>query len=78
MKSVPAIFELAIPNKDEAFRAHVIWHHGAEIGVAFETAKSGTIAQSDPGQSALAERIDRLEKDVATMKRRLDQLRPSD
>lgn len=76
--SVPEIFELAIPNKDEAFRAHVIWHHGTEIGVAFDTGKSGTIAEVNASQSALAERVERLEKDVAAMKRRLDQLRPSD
>lgn len=76
--SVPEVFELAIPNKDETFRAHLIWHHGAEIGVAFETGKPGAIAEADASHSALTERIGRLEKDVAAMKRRLDQLQPSD
>lgn len=76
--SVPEVFELAIPNKDETFRAHVAWHHGAEIGVAFETEKSRTIAEADASQNALAERVDRLEKDVTALKRRMEQLRPSD
>jgi hypothetical protein len=73
--NVPEIFELEIPNKDETFRARVAWHRGAEIGVTFDIGKPAGAETSD---SPLTERIERLEKEIAAIKRRLEELRPRD
>ena len=66
--AVPEVFELHIPNKQESFRAHVIWNHGSEIGVMFEApgTPDGELV------SGLVERVARLERELATLKRRID------
>lgn len=67
--AVPEVFELHIPNKQESFRAHVIWNHGSELGVMFEAAE----ATADGEHAAhLVERVARLEREMAILKRRLD------
>jgi hypothetical protein len=67
--AVPEVFELHIPNKQESFRAHVIWNHGSELGVMFEAVE----ATADGEHTAnLVERVARLERELATLKRRLD------
>jgi PilZ domain-containing protein len=76
--SVPEVFDLEIPNKQEHFRARVIWHHGMEIGVAFGTERSVTPeTHADHPDATLIARVERLEKELAAMKRKLEQIRPS-
>ncbi|MGE3871128.1 MAG: PilZ domain-containing protein [Pseudorhodoplanes sp.] len=65
---VPEVFELHVPNKQESFRAHVIWNHGSEIGVMFEA--PGT--PDGEFVAGLVERVARLERELATLKRRID------
>lgn len=76
--SVPEVFDLEIPNKDETFRAHVVWHHGTEIGVAFDAGMAHAGTGDDASRGALTDRIDRLEKEIATIKRKLEQLHPTE
>ena len=73
---VPDAFELFIPNKQETFKAHAIWNNGTEVGVAFEHVDLGV--PDNAGHTAsganLAERVPRLEREIATIKRRVEVL----
>jgi hypothetical protein len=70
--TTPDVLELHIPQKDQTLRVHVIWRHGQEAGVAFAQA-----AQVDPIAETgdLAERVARLEMELAGLKRILKKLK---
>ena len=71
--TVPETFELNIPNKQETLRAHLVWHHGTEIGIAFDIDRQAGPAGIDAALvSKLAERVNRLEREVAALKRKAD------
>jgi len=72
--TTPDVLELYIPQKEQTLRVHVIWRHGQEVGVAFAQAAHVDPAAEpgDPGSSpgqALAERVARLEMEIAGLKR---------
>ena len=70
--TVPDALDVYIPQKEQTLRAHVIWRNGLEIGVAFaqvEQVESGTAAGD------LAERVTRLEAEVASLRRGLKKLK---
>jgi hypothetical protein len=69
--ATPDTLELNIPQKDQTLRSHVIWRHGREIGVAF--ARLLDIDQRNEGD--LAERVTRLETEMAALKRVLKKLK---
>jgi hypothetical protein len=71
----PDILDLYIPQKEQTLRAHVIWRHGTEVGVAFEQAPPAD-QPGETGSGDLAERVTRLEAEVAAMKRILKKLKP--
>jgi hypothetical protein len=67
--TIPEVFELYVPNKDESYQARIIWHDGSDMGVTlspFSEVPVGT-------RSALEERVARLEREVAALKRRLEE-----
>jgi len=70
--TIPDTLELYIPQKEQTLRAHVIWRHGQEVGVAFAQA-----TQIDPAteNTELAERVARLEMEIAALKRLLKKLK---
>jgi hypothetical protein len=78
--TIPDTLELYIPQKEQTLRAHVIWRHGQEVGVAFAQAtqmdpmaESGdTGANPGPG---LAERVARLEMEIVGLKRILKKMK---
>jgi PilZ domain len=70
--TLPDTLELFVPAKEESFRATVQWRFGNEVGISF--ARAETIQESDPKQSDLAARVQKLEKDVATLTRKLNEL----
>ena len=56
--TTPDVIDVYIPQKEQTFRAHVIWRHGQEIGVAFAQAAASatlpiirTTSISRPGSS---------------------------
>jgi hypothetical protein len=61
---LPEKFELFVPDKGATYRAHIQWQFGDEIGVSFELG-------AGLGESELAEKVQRLEADVADLKRLL-------
>jgi hypothetical protein len=73
---IPDIVELYIPQKEQTLRALVQWRHGEEVGVAFsETARTAQAAApaSDVGQ--LAERVQKLEGEIAALRKMLKRLK---
>ena len=76
--TTPDVLDLYIPQKEQTLRVHVIWRHGQEAGVAFPQA-----AQVDPaaetGETAssagLAERVARLELEIAGLRRILKKMK---
>ena len=76
--TTPDALDLYIPQKEQTLRIHVIWRHGQEVGVAFAQVaqmESGTEA-GEPGSGAgLAERVARLEMEIAGLKRILKKMK---
>jgi hypothetical protein len=69
--ATPDTLDLCIPQKDKTLRTHVIWRHGREVGVAF-----AQIMEMEPGEGDLAERVTRLEGEVAALRKVLKKLKP--
>ena len=70
--TTPDMLDLYIPQKEQTFRSHVIWRHGEEVGVAFaQAAQTGPVAETGD----LAERVARLEMEIAGLKRILQRMK---
>ena len=72
--SVPDIVDLYIPQKEQTPRVHVQWRHGNEVGVAFDSAATASGSDS-PADGDLTRRVERLEAEVAVMKKVLKRLK---
>ena len=70
--TTPDTLDLYIPQKEQTLRAHVIWRVGHEVGVAFPQAIHAETAASGSGD--LADRVAKLEAEVALLKRALKKL----
>jgi hypothetical protein len=70
--TVPDVLDLHIPQKEQTLRCHVIWRHGQEVGIAFAQAAQME-GLGDGGD--LSDRVQRLESEVASLKRMLRQLK---
>jgi class 3 adenylate cyclase len=73
--TVPEAIELYIPNREEMHRARVEWRAGDEIGVSFGTEVRAPSIAPDAAQSDLAARVQKLEDEVAAMRRAIGELR---
>lgn len=71
---LPERFELFIEKRHETRRAHLKWRHGREIGVAFDDAGAAKERSAGDADRPLAERVARLETEVADLKRLLRRL----
>jgi hypothetical protein len=71
--SVPDIVELYIPQKEQTVRAHVEWRHGDELGLSFPEAALAAGPMAEVGD--LAQRVTRLESEIAALRRLLKQMR---
>ena len=72
--NVPEKIDLYIPQKEEMLRAHVQWRYGDEAGIAFVRGGQLGAAPPSPDQQ-LAERVARLELEIASLRRMLRRLR---
>jgi hypothetical protein len=73
--AIPDAIDLYIPHKDQTYRTHVIWRHGEDVGVAFEQPLAMP-ASAPPGEPVdLVERVQRLENDLAALKRTIKQMK---
>lgn len=75
--ALPDTFELYLPNKDEHFRAQAQWRKGDQLGVSWtpEPAFRSKAESGSQGEQSLADRVARLEQEVAALQRRFDNLR---
>jgi hypothetical protein len=76
--TTPDVLDLYIPQKEQTLRVHVIWRHGQEVGVAFAQAQVEPAAASTEtggADPALAERVARLELEIAGLKRILRKMK---
>jgi hypothetical protein len=69
--NVPDVVELYIPQKEETLRAEVQWRQGGEVGVAFG---KGAAAPGKPPDD-LSTRVEKLEAEVASLKKMLKRLK---
>ena len=73
--TVPDIVDIFIPQKDQTLRAHVQWRHGDEVGVAFGNAASDSGSHQGADVAELAERVLKLEAEIAAMRKLLKRLK---
>ena len=75
--TTPDVLDLYIPQKEQTLRIHVIWRHGQEVGVAFAQATPvDPVAETgEPDRVGLAERVARLEMEIAGLKRILKKMK---
>lgn len=75
--TAPELVELYIPNKDEFYRAQVQWNRGDEIGVHFirDEAENTQAAGGSVPEASLAERMQKLEAELASLKRIVKELK---
>jgi hypothetical protein len=76
--AIPEVIELFIPSKDETYKARVQWRSGDEAGVEFDAADRVRLHGHDTAVGAagdLVARIVRLEAEIATLHRRVNELR---
>lgn len=76
--SIPDSFELHIPQKSQTLRVSVRWRHGMDVGVAFADVAHGATTpagSATPDLATLSDRVQRLEAEVAEMRRLLRRLR---
>ena len=73
--SIPDVIELYIPQKEQTLRAIVQRRHGEEVGVTFANAASATAKSVPDDLTDLAERVQKLEAEIASLRRVLKRLR---
>ncbi len=72
--SVPDVVDLYIPQKEQTLSAQVQWRHGDEVGVAFPNAAQAP-GSTSPADADLAERVEKLEVEIAAIKKMLKRLK---
>lgn len=75
LPSLPDVFEVFIPSKDEFLHARAIWHKGPDIGVRWALEGTNTaLADVQRSSDPINDRLTRLEHEVAALRQRLDAL----
>jgi hypothetical protein len=71
--ALPDAFELYLPNKDETFHAKVAWRKGNSLGISLNSEHAaGPAGDHADSQSSFADRLTKLEREVASLRKRLD------
>jgi hypothetical protein len=71
----PDIIELYVPHKEQTLRAEVQWRRGEEMGVGFTDAVALTADQPAGSAAELAARVQKLEDEVASLRRLLKRMK---
>lgn len=74
--ALPSAFDLHLPNKDEHFHAQVEWRKGNYLGVSWcgEAAAKPGAESGSRSDASIADRVARLEYELAVLQRRFDSL----
>ena len=70
--TLPDVVELYIPQKDQTHRAHIVWRHANEAGIAFAVSEQAANS-AEPGD--LAARVAKLEQEIESLKRVVKRLK---
>ena len=71
--ALPDVFELYLPNKDEYFHAKVEWRKANSLGISWASEQpAGPGAEHGDSQASFGDRLAKLEREVASLKKRLD------
>jgi hypothetical protein len=70
--AIPEVVDLFVPQRDMTYRAHVIWRHGSEAGIAFAVPQQ--LAHSVDFDD-MAGRVAKLEHEIELLKRALKRLK---
>lgn len=73
--TTPDVVDVYIPQKEQTFRSNIIWRHGQEVGVAFAQPANASPADNRVEPAALIGRVERLEAELAAMKKILKRLK---
>ncbi len=73
--ALPNVFEVYLPNRDEYFNAKVQWRRGGSLGISWSQEQ---FSRQNPGhgnsEHTFADRLAKLEREVARLHQRLDAL----
>ena len=73
--ALPDTFELYIPTKDEYFNAKVEWRRGDGVGLSWNPEEfTGQAGEQGDSQQLFADRLAKLEREVASLRKRLDSM----
>jgi hypothetical protein len=72
--TLPDAFELYIPTRNEYFRARIKWRKGNHLGITWTPEEAAKEHAEHGDDAGLADRLERLEREVAVLHRRLDAL----
>ena len=73
--ALPDAFELYLPNKDEYFHARVAWRKGDSVGISWIPEQPAAHpGEHGDSQHPLADRLAKLEREVASLRKRLESL----
>lgn len=73
--ALPDTFELYIPTKDEYFNAKVEWRRGDGVGLSWNSEEfTGQAGEQGDSQQLFADRLAKLEREVASLRKRLDSM----
>jgi hypothetical protein len=72
--TLPEVFEIYLPNKDEYFHAKMEWRKGNIVGISWTPEQPPKRPEQPGSESSIAERVTKLEHDVMVLQRRLDSL----
>jgi hypothetical protein len=71
--ALPDVFELYLPNKDEYFHAKVAWRKANSLGISWASEQPAAPGgEHGDSQASFADRLAKLEREVASLKKRLD------
>jgi hypothetical protein len=73
--TVPDAVELYLPSKDEIYRSRVLWRRDEEMGVTFIQHDTLLQPAANAGGGDLAERVEKLEREVAKLRRIISEFR---
>jgi PilZ domain len=73
--TVPEVMELYIPTKEEMRRVRAQWRSGNDMGIAFDYDEQAPSLVPDGAVSDLAGRVARLESEVLSLRRLVNELR---
>jgi uncharacterized small protein (DUF1192 family) len=73
--TLPDVFDLYIPQRDQTLRAKVRWRHGDEIGLAFVGAEQSHSADTKLSETEMVQRVAMLEAEIASLRSVLKKLK---